>query len=63
MPHSPIANETIAELGFRKRFGVNVIAIRRKNRYISANLADVSRANDIGIIAAISTTLSQLILR
>lgn len=40
MPHSPIANETIAELGFRKRFGVNVIAIRRKNRYISANLAD-----------------------
>lgn len=51
MPQAPILNETIAELGFRKRFGVNVIGIRRKNRYISANLAgEVVRGGDVLLV-------------
>ncbi len=39
IPNSPIINKTIADINIRKRFGVNVIAIRRKNTYISTDLA------------------------
>ena len=41
IPNSPIINKTIADINIRKRFGVNVIAIRRKNKYISAELAGI----------------------
>ena len=39
MPRSPIINRTIEDIGFRKRFGVSVIAIRRNHRYITTDLA------------------------
>lgn len=39
MPNSPIIHKSIADIGFRSRFGVNVIAIRRKKQIITADLA------------------------
>ncbi len=41
MPNSPIQRKTIADIGFRRRYGVNVIAIRRKNTYLTADLAEI----------------------
>ncbi len=38
MPHSPILGKTVAELGFRKRYGVNVIGIMRKSQVIANSL-------------------------
>ncbi|MCM1066337.1 MAG: SLC13 family permease [Muribaculaceae bacterium] len=39
MPNSPIINKSIAEIGFRHDYGVNVLAIRRKSTYLTENLA------------------------
>ncbi len=51
IPGSPIINKTIADIGIRKRFGVNVIAVRRKNEYISADLASlVIRPGDVMLV-------------
>ncbi len=41
MPNSPIQRKTIVDIGFRRRYGVNVIAIRRKNTYLTADLAEI----------------------
>lgn len=40
LPNSPILKGTIAELGFRTRYGVNVIGIRRKHQYITSHIGD-----------------------
>lgn len=51
MPNSSISRKTVAEIGFRKRFGVNVIAIRRKQIYITADLASVPlQAGDVLLV-------------
>lgn len=51
MPNSSISRKTVAEIGFRKRFGVNVIAIRRKQIYITAYLASVPlQAGDVLLV-------------
>lgn len=51
MPNSSISRKTVAEIGFRKRFGVNVIAIRRKRIYITADLASVPlQAGDVLLV-------------
>ena len=41
MPTSSMINRTITEAGFRNKFSVNVLGIRRKNDYILQNLGDV----------------------
>ncbi len=46
LPDSPILGRNIAELDFRGRWGVNVLAIRHKGEYITSRLAD--RAVQIG---------------
>lgn len=38
MPRSPIINKTVEEIGFRKMYGVSVIAIRRNHNYITTDL-------------------------
>lgn len=38
MPNSQIRNKTISEIGFRRDYGVNVLAIRRKNHYLTDDL-------------------------
>ena len=40
MPSSDIINRTIKEAGFRDKFNVNVLGIRRKNEYILHELGD-----------------------
>lgn len=51
MPNSSISRKSVAEIGFRKRFGVNVIAIRRKQIYITADLASVPlQAGDVLLV-------------
>lgn len=40
MPSSDIINKTIKEAGFRDKFNVNVLGIRRKNEYILHELGD-----------------------
>lgn len=37
---STIINKTIKEVGFRNKFKVSVLGIRRKNKYISENIAE-----------------------
>ena len=41
MPTSSMINRTITEAGFRNKFSVNVLGIRRKNDYILQNLGEV----------------------
>lgn len=51
IPNSPILNKTIADISFRKRFGVNVIAVRRKDSYLSTDLARlVIRPGDVLLV-------------
>lgn len=38
LPNSPILNRTIADIGFRSHYGVNVIGIRRKDSIVSNSL-------------------------
>ena len=42
MPSSRIVNRTIAEVGFRSHYNVNIVGIRRKSQYIRENLANVT---------------------
>lgn len=39
MPNSSIINSTTASIKFRERYGVNVVAIKRKQKYITTDLA------------------------
>ena len=41
MPTSSMINRKIADAGFRNKFSVNVLGVRRKNDYILQNLGDV----------------------
>lgn len=41
MPSSNVINRTVKEAGFRDKFNVNVLGIRRKNEYILHELGDV----------------------
>lgn len=51
IPNSPIINKTIADINIRKRFGVNVIAVRRKNEYVSTDLAKLKiRPGDVLLV-------------
>ena len=41
MPSSSMINRTIIEAGFRSKFNVNVLGIRRKKDYILKDLGEV----------------------
>ena len=41
MPTSSMINRKVADAGFRNKFSVNVLGVRRKNEYILRNLGDV----------------------
>lgn len=40
MPSSRIVNRTIADIGFRNHYHVNVVGVRRKSQYLRNNLAN-----------------------
>lgn len=51
MPNSPVINRTIAAVGFRRDYGVNVIAVRRKDNYMTNDLAHLAiRAGDVLLV-------------
>lgn len=51
MPHSRLINRSIVDSGFRNRFGVSVIAVRRNENYITADLSSLTvRAGDVLLI-------------
>lgn len=41
LPNSPVLRNTIAQIGFRKRYHVNVVGIRRKNSIITDGISDM----------------------
>lgn len=45
MPSSKMINQTIKEGGFRDKFSINVLGIRRKNEYILHDLGEVKMHN------------------
>ena len=40
MPSSKLIHQTVAETGFRDKYNVNILGIRRKNEYILRNIGD-----------------------
>lgn len=41
LPNSPVLRNTIAQIGFRKHYHVNVVGIRRKNSIITDGISDM----------------------
>lgn len=39
-PSSRLINSTVAKIGFREKYNVNILGINRKGHYISSNMAD-----------------------
>lgn len=61
IPGSPIINKTISDINIRRRFGVNVIAVRRKNEYISTDLVSlVIRPGDVMLVQGSWQAISSL---
>ncbi len=61
MPNSGLANHKVKESGFRSKYGVNVIAIRRNGNYIMEHLADVSlHAGDVLLVQGTWANISRL---
>lgn len=51
LPNSPVLKDSIAALDFSKRFGVNVIGIRRKNSYVTSNIGEYTvRQGDVLLV-------------
>ncbi len=51
MPTSSMINRTIVDAGFRSKFNVNILGIRRKNEYILKELGDVKmRDGDVLLV-------------
>lgn len=61
MPNSPILNKTISDVGFRREYGVNVLAVRRKNKYISEDLASMPiKSGDVLLVQGSWGAISRL---
>lgn len=61
MSTSRIVNRTIAEVGFRSRYNVTVVGIRRKSQYIRANLAnEVIHPEDVLLVQGTWQNIGEL---
>ncbi len=61
MPNSAILNRTVADIGFRANYGVNVIGIRRNNRIITNGLGEIEiRQNDVLLVQGSWATIEKL---
>ncbi len=61
MPNSGLANHKVRESGFRSKYGVNVIAIRRSGNYIMDQLAEVSlHVGDVLLVQGTWANISKL---
>ena len=61
MPASRIVNHTIKEIGFRDKFNVNVLGIRRKKEYLLQDLGDLRiHSGDVLLIQGTWSDISRL---
>ncbi|MDE6300770.1 MAG: SLC13 family permease [Muribaculaceae bacterium] len=61
LPQSAILNNTVSEIGFRTRYDVNVIGVRRKNRIITSSLSDVRlRQGDVLLVQGAWEAIARL---
>ena len=61
MPSSSMINRTIIEAGFRSKFGVNVLGIRRKKDYILNDLGDVKmHGGDVLLVQGAWTDIARM---
>ena len=61
MPMSSVINRTVKEIGFRDKFNVNVLGIRRKTDYLLQNLGDERiYAGDVVLVQGTWDNISRL---
>jgi len=61
LPNSRLVNRQVKESGFRSKYGINVIGIRRKGEYIMDGLADMSlHGGDVLLVQGTWANISRL---
>lgn len=61
MPNTTLQNHKIKESGFRSKYNINIVAVRRNGNYILNNLAEVSlHAGDVLLVQGTWANISQL---
>ena len=61
LPASPLAGRTVAEAGFRSRFGVNVLGVRRHSDYLLHGIKDIRlHASDVVLVQGTWDHLARL---
>jgi len=61
LPNSNLVNRKVKESGFRSKFGINVIGIRRKGEYIMDGLAEVGlHGGDVLLVQGTWVNISRL---
>lgn len=61
LPNSSLVNRKVKESGFRSKFGLNVVGIRRKGEYIMEGLADESlHGGDVLLVQGAWANISRL---
>lgn len=61
MPNTTLQNHKIKESGFRSKYNINIVAVRRNGNYILNNLAEVSlHAGDVLLVQGTWSNISRL---
>ena len=61
MPNTTLQNHKIKESGFRSKYNINIVAVRRNGNYILNNLAEVSlHAGDVLLVQGTWANISRL---
>ena len=61
LPMSRLVNRLLKEVGFRSKYNINIVGIRRKGEYIMENLADVRlHGGDVLLVQGTWTNISRL---
>lgn len=61
MPNTTLQNHKIKESGFRSKYNINIVAVRRSGNYILNNLAEVSlHAGDVLLVQGTWANISRL---
>ena len=61
MPNTSLQNHKIKESGFRSKYNINIVAVRRNGNYILNNLAEVSlHAGDVLLVQGTWANISRL---
>ncbi len=61
MPNATLQNHKIKESGFRSKYNINIVAVRRNGNYILNNLAEVSlHAGDVLLVQGTWANISRL---